>query len=425
VFIHRKRSNVVKFAHLADAHLGYEQYHLPFRAEDFAKSFKFAVEKAIEENVDFAIISGDLFHRSNPNPKTIKQAIDILSMLKRENIPVFAIEGNHDKTVKDVSIYDLLESLGLLYKLGLRRKFVEGEFVRSKPFGDYNLIYGVFEDFKIFGDTHRSSHQFKSLMEERYIPNCDIAVLHLSVKEVVDLDVKDDYVTVGDLPKAKYYALGHIHIPMKKNLNGSWFVYPGCPERSDAREYSIKIDYFDDLCVSEGCRKGLFIVENFKPRFVEVSCRDLISANILARDQRDAVEKVKEIMDYFNPESILILRIFSESVIDLEELIRIVERRVKHVKIGLERISKEREIKIEKPNEFFTEFELNLLEFLKRPDFDNFINTVVGLIEREFKLKDFKVLDDFKVKSDSQAVKEEKKKAVRKFRRTLFDFVEG
>jgi len=420
VFIHRRCSNVVKFAHLADAHLGYEQYHLPFRAEDFAKSFKFAVEKAIEENVDFAIISGDLFHRSNPNPKTIKQAIDILSMLKRENIPIFAIEGNHDKTVKDVSIYDLLESLGLLYKLGLRRKFVEGEFVRSKPFGDYNLVYGVFEDFKIFGDTHRSSHQFKSLMEERYIPNCDIAVLHLSVKEVVDLDIKDDYVTISDLPKAKYYALGHVHIPIKKNVNGSWFVYPGCPERSDAREYSIKIDYFDDLSISEGCRKGFFIVENFKPRFVEVGCRDLISANISAKDQRDAVEKVKEILDYLNPESILILRIFSGSVVDLEDLVRIVERRVRHVKVSLERISKEREVRIEKPNEFFTEFELSLLEFLKRPDFDNFINTVIGLIEREFKLKDFKVLDDFEVKS----VGVEREERSRKVRRTLFDFVE-
>ncbi|ADB57135.1 DNA repair exonuclease [Archaeoglobus profundus] len=422
----------MKFAHLADAHLGYEQYHLPFRAEDFAKSFKFAVEKAIEEDVDFAIISGDLFHRSNPNPKTIKQAIDILSMLKEENIPIFAIEGNHDKTVKDVSIYDLLESLGLLYKLGLRRKLVEGEFVRSKSFGDYNLVYGVFEDFKIFGDTHRSSHQFKSLMEEKYIPSCDIAVLHLSVKEVVDLDIKDDYVTISDLPRAKYYALGHVHIPIKKNVNGSWFVYPGCPERSDAREYSIKIDYFDDFCVSEGCKKGLFIVENFKPRFVEVSCRDLISANISAKDQRDAVNRVKEILDYLNSESILILRIFSESVIDLEDLVKIVERRVRHVKISLERISKEREIKIERPSEFFTEFELSLLEFLKRPDFDNFINTVIGLIEKEFKLRDFKVLDDFKVKSvgvenedKKEDKKDEKKKLVRKNRRTLFDFVEG
>jgi hypothetical protein len=42
------------------------------------------------------------------------------------------------------------------------------------------------------------------------------------------------------------------------------------------------------------------------------------------------------------------------------------------------------------------------------------------LIEREFKLKDFKVLDDFEVKS----VGVEREERSRKVRRTLFDFVE-
>ncbi len=392
----------MKFAHLADAHLGYEQYHLPFRAEDFAKSFKSAVESVVEQDVDIVIISGDLFHRSNPNPKTIKQAIEILNLLRRENIPVFAIEGNHDKTIKDVSIYDLLESLGLLFKLGLRKKFVKSDFLKSKTFGNYSLVYANYDGLTIFGDTHRSSHQFKLLMEDRYLPDCDIVVLHMSVKEVVDFEIRDDYVTLKDLPKAKYYALGHIHIPILKNISDSLFVYPGCPERFDAREYSLKIDYFDELVVSEGYEKGFFIVKNFKPKFVKIDCRDLILANLSVKDQKDALSKIKEILDFLNTESLLILRIYGERTINVEEIRAILERNVKNLRISFEKISKERKVEVKKINEVFSEFELSLIEYLKRSDFESIIDIVQDFVEREFGLR-----------------KREKKVG------TLLDFLEG
>ncbi len=411
----------MKFAHIADTHLGYEQYHLPFRADDFAKAFKSVVEKTLEEDVDFVIISGDLFHKSNPNPKTIKQAMEVLSILKGENVPIFAIEGNHDKTVKEVSIYDLLESLGLLYKLGLRRTFKESEYLRFKKLGDYKMVYAELDGYKIFGDTHRTSHQFKSLMEERYIPDCDVAVLHLSVKEVVDFEIKDDYVTIRDLPKAKYYALGHVHLPICKELNGSWYVYPGCPERSDAREYSLRLDYFDELEVSEGCKKGFFVVKNFKPKFIEVGCRDLVYAVVYARDQKDAVEKLREIRGYLSDEAIFSLKLLSEGFLDIESLLRTFEGRVKYVNVKFERVGRERKVELKKPNEFFTDFEMTLFEYLKRQDFN--LDVVLGIVEREFGIGDFKTLRDFEVKGRNKEEKVEKK-VDKRGKRTLFDFLE-
>jgi len=420
----------VKFAHLADAHLGYEQYHLPFRAEDFARSFKMTVERAIEEDVDFAVMSGDLFHRSSPNPKTIKQAIDILSMFKRENIPVFAIEGNHDKTIKEVSIYDLLESLKLLHKLGLRRKFVKDEFVESKKIGDVYLVYGKFGDLKIVGDTHRSSYHFKQLMESRYLPSGDIVVLHGSIKEIVDVEIKDDYIPMSLLPKAKYYALGHVHIPIAKEVNGSWYVYPGCPERSDAKEYSLKLNYFESLEIVKGISKGFFIVKDFKPKFIDVQSRDMVLANVYAVDQKDAEVRVKEILNHVDSESILILKIFSERGIDVEGIMKLTEGKVKHVRISFERISKDRDIKFVKPNEFFTEFELSLFEYLRRSDFEDLIGIVINLVEKEFGLRDVKTIEDYsklsKVERETAEVAQPLKKEVKSKRpRTLLDFLEG
>ncbi len=408
---------------MADAHLGYEQYHQPFRAEDFARSFRSAVETAVKENVDFVLMCGDVFHKSNPNPKTIKQAIDILTILKRENVPVFAVEGNHDKTIKDLSIYDLLESLGLLFKLGLRRRFRKNEFLKSKPLGELNLVYADFDGLKIFGDTHRSSHHFRLLMEDRYLPDCDVLALHLSVKEVVDFEVKDDYVTVADLPKARYYALGHIHIPISKKIGDSWFVYPGCPERYDAREYSKRIEYFESLKVFEGCRKGFFVVNGFKPRFVEVESRELVLANVFAKDQREAVEKVREIQDLLSPESILVLKVFGENV-NIEDLRSIVERRVKSLRISFEKVQRERKIEIKKLNEVFDEFELGLLEYLKRSDFESLMDVVVGYVEREFGIGEFKTLTEFEG-GKSEEVKVEEKPTKPKGKRTLLDFLGG
>lgn len=88
----------MKFAHFADLHLGYEQYNQPWRAEDFASAFRRAAELAIAEDIEFAIIAGDLFHRSVPSPKTLNDAIEVLKLFKAKNIPVFAVEGNHDKS---------------------------------------------------------------------------------------------------------------------------------------------------------------------------------------------------------------------------------------------------------------------------------------------------------------------------------------
>ena len=180
----------MRFAHLADIHLGYEQYNQLWRAEDFAKAFRLAVERSLEENVDFAIIAGDLFHRSLPNPRTIKDAIDTLSLFKKEGIPVFAVEGNHDKTSRDISAYHLLESLGLLHVLGLRKNPVDGEYVRSVRIQNVYLVKGVYEDVEILGDRHRSKWQLEKVLPILK-PESDksVLVLHQAVKEVVDIEL--------------------------------------------------------------------------------------------------------------------------------------------------------------------------------------------------------------------------------------------
>ncbi len=86
------------FIHVADIHLGYEQYGVRERFNDFSRAFWDVVDDALERNVDFMVIAGDLFNKRAIDAQTLIHAIEGLKKLKAHNIPVIAIEGNHDRS---------------------------------------------------------------------------------------------------------------------------------------------------------------------------------------------------------------------------------------------------------------------------------------------------------------------------------------
>jgi exonuclease SbcD len=88
---------MVKFLHIADIHLGFDRYDSPERTKDFFRALKDVFERfAVEEQVDFVLIAGDLFEHRSIQPAVLNQAQLCLQMLQQANIPVLAIEGNHD-----------------------------------------------------------------------------------------------------------------------------------------------------------------------------------------------------------------------------------------------------------------------------------------------------------------------------------------
>jgi hypothetical protein len=88
---------MARFLHVADVHLGFDRYDNKQRTQDFFYAFRDVLSKhAIDEQVDFVIIAGDLFEHRNIQPATLNQAQVCLDMLREAGIPVLAIEGNHD-----------------------------------------------------------------------------------------------------------------------------------------------------------------------------------------------------------------------------------------------------------------------------------------------------------------------------------------
>ncbi|MEM2092548.1 MAG: DNA repair exonuclease, partial [Candidatus Bathyarchaeia archaeon] len=86
----------LSFVHLADVHLGYEQYNLSERREDFDRAFTEVVDKTLELKPNFMIIAGDLFHHARPLNITLERAIKNFRRLREANIPVLVVDGSHD-----------------------------------------------------------------------------------------------------------------------------------------------------------------------------------------------------------------------------------------------------------------------------------------------------------------------------------------
>ncbi|WP_456419827.1 metallophosphoesterase [Methanocaldococcus infernus] len=306
-----------KFAHLADIHLGFEQYKLPFRAEEFKETFKKAIEKAVEEKVDFILISGDLFHSSKPSPQTIRDAIEVLSIPKEHDIPIFSIEGNHDRTLRKVSIHKLLEDLGLLNLIGFTEEKKESEYLETIEVKNRLICRGIFskgnDEVVIYGMKYMSSAWFeRNKLSDYFKPEGEsVLMLHQGIKE---LSPNIGYeLSLGDLPENfLYYALGHIHKSYIDSKGYGKVAYPGSLERWDFGDYSVRYRLEDGkLHETKGSEKGFFIVEDFEPRFVKLDVRPFIDIHV----DEENIDKLITLTKRVPKEAFLRISVIGDSTI--------------------------------------------------------------------------------------------------------------
>jgi len=107
---------MTKILHLSDTHLGNRQYGSDTRRDDFTRAFEAAIDRALEENVDAVIHTGDLFHRRTPSLPIVTECIGILRKLTDEDIPFYGIVGNHDRKM-DQQWLDLIRETGTAERL--------------------------------------------------------------------------------------------------------------------------------------------------------------------------------------------------------------------------------------------------------------------------------------------------------------------
>jgi DNA repair exonuclease SbcCD nuclease subunit len=166
----------------------------------------------MDRKVGAVLIAGDIFDTPKPPAKAVLEMTEFVRRLEKNNVPVYGIEGNHDKTPNDY----WLKVCGII---PLQDSECE--------LGDNTIACGL--------DFDRSENiltRLEELASENLV--ADIVVLHLGLAEMgagfnPDLSVQQLAPRLKALG-CKYCALGHIHIPYERRADGVWFVQPGSLE---------------------------------------------------------------------------------------------------------------------------------------------------------------------------------------------------
>jgi DNA repair exonuclease SbcCD nuclease subunit len=265
----------VKFAHLADCHLG------GWRQEELQElnfqSFQKVIERCIQEKVDFILISGDLFDSAYPPIEILKNSFAEFKKVHDAQIPVYLIAGSHDFSASGKTFLDVLEKAGFCKNIEDWEEQEDGR-IKLKPHMHKEIaIYGYpgrksgmeIEDLsKIYFD---SVHQFTIFM------------IHTTIKDVVGT-IPMDSVEKHKLPLANYYAMGHIHQPFETQEANSHYVYPGPTFPNNFQELSdLKCGSFN-LVEIDGT--------NIKSQNIKVPLKEVLSIEIEIDNGLTATQKI-------------------------------------------------------------------------------------------------------------------------------------
>jgi len=94
---------MIRLLHLADLHIGMENYGrinaasgLHTRLLDYLERLDEAIAFGLQEQVDLVLIAGDIYKNRTPNPTHQREFARRIGRLRAEGIPVFILTGNHD-----------------------------------------------------------------------------------------------------------------------------------------------------------------------------------------------------------------------------------------------------------------------------------------------------------------------------------------
>jgi len=214
------------FVHVADLHLGYAQYNLDVRREDFNAAFREVVDKTVELKPDFMIIAGDIFEQARPSNITLEAAITNFRRLRDAQIPVLVVDGSHDSAPNVITgtILNPLDSAGLVYYLPRH----EGASFRNESC----YVYGI-PNFR----TPRKTEEQLPVFLEQNKPTPDRSVFNILVFHMaLDIpSIKPPQMEAEARPEIlpdgfNYYAGGHVHKPYKFPFKGGLLAYSGCTE---------------------------------------------------------------------------------------------------------------------------------------------------------------------------------------------------
>ena len=289
---------MVRFAHMADVHLG--AFREPRLREANLGAFVSALDMCREEKVDFILICGDLFHTSLPDMGIVERATAKLRETVDAGIPVYVIYGSHDFSAAERSIVDVLHSAGVFDKVARATVSDEGAVVLEGTVDErtgtvlaglsgrkLGLDYSYYEKLDASGVVK--------------LPGPKVFCFHGAVTEMKPRELAEmaESMPASLLPKGfDYYAGGHVHERMTAEIPG-WglVVYPGPLFGDGYRDLESKQArgfYLVELPGGKAPSLDFRELPARKTRLIEIDARDRAPEDVNRELRRKAEEAKAE-----------------------------------------------------------------------------------------------------------------------------------
>lgn len=416
----------MKFAHLADCHLG--AWKQPELQNLNLKAFDVAIDKCVQEKVSFVIIAGDLFDVAMPGVDVLKEVVSIVKRLKDNGIRCFLLAGSHDFSITGKTFLDVLERADLFKNVFLMR------------FKEDSKELEIFHDDKlkvaITGIPGKKAGVETNLFKNLKIKNIKdvkedyfkIFIFHTTLTESKPEEMAFvESVSLNDLPEGfDYYAGGHLHLIARHKKDKAFVTYPG----------PIFPNNFEEL---EKLQHGHFFIVDIDEKTKETIIKDekialketiSINCNVDSLAPAAATEKILAELDKHSlKDKIVLLKISGTlssgktSDIDFERIKENLQESYCYLKNTSGLSTKEFKIAIEDKGDDIETIEKNLFsEYIKTEqgkDFSEFLsliphlNSILDTEKYEGETKDkyeARILADFKKILENLGNLEEKQK---------------
>jgi DNA repair protein SbcD/Mre11 len=302
---------MIKLLHLADLHIGMENYGrldpasgMHTRLIDYLDRLDEAIEYGLAEGADAVLIAGDVYKNRTPNPTHQREFARRIHRLRRAGLPIFILVGNHDISpaagrAHSIEIFDTLalEGVTIADRAGLH--MIE---TRAGPIQILALPWITRHNLLTKEELRLASFlEIETLLMER-IENflrTTAEALEPDIPTVLTIHGTIDGATVGAerqimlgkdlvlpksfvaLPGVDYVAMGHIHKHQSLGTHPP-VVYPGSIERIDFGE-----EQEDKGCVLVELEKGAT-----HWRFHKLAARPFVTVDVDVRNSPEPQARI-------------------------------------------------------------------------------------------------------------------------------------
>ncbi len=231
-----------QFIHTADLHLdcpfsGIGDSNIALKLiESTFNAFDRIIDLAIEKQVAFLLIAGDIYDAKDKSLKAQLRFQKGMRRLEAENIGVYVVSGNHDPANGWTAGLDMPSNVHL--------------FGHGKP-KSLSVFKGGVHIASICGWSY-PKEDVQDDMASLFVPDpkssYNIALLHCNCGSSTEYEnyapcTPTELLTAG----FNYWALGHIHKRSVISDKNPWIIYPGNPQGINPKETGSKGCYLVDV----------------------------------------------------------------------------------------------------------------------------------------------------------------------------------